>query len=168
MDEPFRDEDTSIIFPDYPEFRPNATPYEMFELGVFGGTYWRPIHSGVTGKDHKNEHKEFDWEGIDEEMLSSTKYDASRNCFQVKAGATLEEWESKDWIKEQDPYGWVQWYCRFYWGRRTKDDRRQINRWLRFAGPKGRFSQRLRNMVKKGKNSPVIRQGLLQWGFLLD
>ena len=45
-----------LKFNDYPDFRPNLTPRDMFTLGSFGGTYWRPIKSGVTGKPHKNEH----------------------------------------------------------------------------------------------------------------
>ena len=29
------------FFKDYPEFKPNLSPREMFKLGSFGGTYWR-------------------------------------------------------------------------------------------------------------------------------
>ncbi len=77
-------------------------------------------------------------------------------------------------MNKQDPYGWVQWYCRFYKGRRTPDDKRQIKRWLAFSGPKGRFKRRLVNMIKKKKTkyndykiSPVIRQGLQHWAYRL-
>ena len=28
----------------YKDFKPNLTPKKMFELGSFGGTYWRPIY----------------------------------------------------------------------------------------------------------------------------
>ena len=28
-------------------------------MGAFGGTYWRPIHSAVTHKSYKDQHKEF-------------------------------------------------------------------------------------------------------------
>ena len=97
------------------------------------------------------------------------------NKYKVKCGTTLEFWEEKDWISKHDPYGWVEWYCNFFKGRRLEEeDKRQIKRWLNFAGPKGRFSQRLRNMVKKKQTaltdpmvSPVIRQSLLHWGFEL-
>ena len=41
---------TKLQLIDYPEFTPNVTPRQMFQLGVFGGTYWRPIHSSVTSK----------------------------------------------------------------------------------------------------------------------
>ena len=166
-----------IKFKDYPEFRPNLTPREMFKLGSFGGTYWRPIYSSVTKKNYKNVHKEFPkswWKGIPEELLSSSKCDKSRNKYKVNSGTSLKYWESKGWMNKQDPYGWVQWYARFYKGRRTDDDERQIKRWLAFAGPNGRFRKRLINMIKqKGKKhddftvSPVIRQGLQHWAYQL-
>ena len=34
-----------IHFEDHPEFRPNLSPRQIFKLGSFGGTYWRPIKS---------------------------------------------------------------------------------------------------------------------------
>jgi hypothetical protein len=33
----------------------------------------------------------------------------------------------------QDPRGWFQWYCRYFVGRRSRDDRRQIRRWRAIA-----------------------------------
>ena len=39
-----------IEFKNYPQFRPNLTPKEIFDLGSFGGTYWRPIFSSITKK----------------------------------------------------------------------------------------------------------------------
>ena len=79
-----------------------------------------------------------------------------------------------NWIDKQDPYGWFQWYCRFYQGRRSNDDERQIKRWSNLAGPNGRFRKRLMNMIIKKKTnyndetvSPVIRQTLLHWGYEL-
>ncbi len=35
------------------EFKPNLTPRQMFLLGSFGGTYWRPIYSSITKKNIK-------------------------------------------------------------------------------------------------------------------
>ena len=166
-----------IIFKDHPEFRPNVTPSEIFKLGSFGGTYWRPINSSVTKKKYKDQDKEFPkswWRGLDKSKLTSSEYDPSINLYGVKVGTTLEFWESKGWIVEQDPYGWVQWYCRFYRGRRTPDDKRQIRRWLGLAGPNGRFRNTLINLIKKNKTryndikiSPKIRQTLLHWGYKL-
>ena len=34
------------------QFKPNKKPQQVFKLGAFGGTYFRPIHSSVTGKDY--------------------------------------------------------------------------------------------------------------------
>ena len=63
-------------------------------------------------------------------------------------------------------------YCRFYLGRRTDDDERQIGRWSGVAGPKGRWKRALLNKVVASNArwddaaiSPVIRQTLLHWAF---
>ena len=39
-----------LVFDDCPEFRPNMSPKEVLQAGSFGGTYFRPIKSSVTGK----------------------------------------------------------------------------------------------------------------------
>ena len=171
----------TIIFADHPEFTPNLTPRQIFRLGSFGGTYWRPIFSGVNSREYSEQQLEFAnletidyegdkeyrtkwWEGIKDVLLVSSDCDVSRNKYGVASGTALVYWESRGWIMPQDPYGWVQWYCRFYAGRRTDDDARQIARWAAFAGPKGRFRKRLIGMCKKEKKryddstvSPVIR-----------
>ena len=166
-------------FKDYPEFKPNLSPQQILKMGAFGGTYFRPIYSSVTNKHYKSEDviEEYpkSWfKGIDiEKMVTSSKYDKKVNKYGVKCGSDLKDWEKSGWMHEQDPYGWFQWYCRFYMGRRTDDDERQIKRWLALTGPNGRFKNRLVNMIKNKKDakyddvsiSPVIRQTLLHWGY---
>ena len=96
------------------------------------------------------------------------------NKYKVKVGTTLEFWEEKQWIHKQNPYGWMQWYCDFYMGERGSDDKRQIDRWIKTAGPKSRFRRALINKIKE-KNakyddetvSPKIRQILQHWGYIL-
>tara|TARA_B110000967_G_C18834277_1_gene535747 strand:- start:26 stop:973 length:948 start_codon:yes stop_codon:yes gene_type:complete len=166
-----------IIFKDYPEFKPNLTPKEMFELGSFGGTYWRPIYSGILKKKLKNIHKKYPnswWKNIPEHHLSSSEYDNSINKYNVKVGTSLKFWESKKWIKSSHPYGWVHWYCDFYSGKRSTDDERQIKRWQALAGHKGRFMRFLVTQIQKRNSvwnddtiSPKIRQVLQHWGYKL-
>lgn len=146
----------ALHFRGYEDFTPTLTPREMFKEGVFGGTYWRPIYSSVAKKNFKNVHKKYPtswWKGIPEEKLSSSACNKDLNKYKVVAGASLEMWESKGWIKAPDYYGWVHWYCEFYKGRRGPDDERQIRRWKNFAT---RFGKR-KNKTNK------IKQALLQW-----
>ena len=166
-----------IYFDDYPDFRPNLSPRQMFKLGSFGGTYWRPIKSKFSNNTLKNKHKKYPsswWCGIPEDDLSSPDYDIKKNKYNVKVGTTLEFWESKNWIKSSHPYGWVHWYCDFYNGKRGSDDIRQINRWKSLAGTNGRFFKFLITQIQKKNGSyndenisPKIRQVLQHWGYKL-
>jgi len=170
---------TTIVFMDHLEFTPNLTPRDIFKLGSFGGTYWRPIYSSITNRNYNNVHKNYPnkwWKRIPENWLITPweYYDKNINRYGVKVGTTLEYWENMNWITKYNPYGWVHWYCDFYQGKRTPDDARQINRWLGVAGPKGRFRNRLINMIKEKNTSfddesvsPKIRQTLQHWGYVL-
>ena len=172
---PHRLANKTYVFSDYPDFRPNLSPREIMKQGAFGGTYWRPIKSCVGSKNElKNQYKKYPkswWSSIplDHMTLDWDDYDKEINKYGVKVGETLEFWcKKKTWITHWDPYGWYQWYCSFFKGRRCPDDERQIKRWI---GVKGRFGNRLVNMLrKKRKNakdvdgvSPKIAQTLHHW-----
>ncbi|CAN0070358.1 unnamed protein product, partial [Ectocarpus sp. 13 AM-2016] len=64
---PKRNQKGELVFPDFPKFRPNLSPKQVLRMGSFGGTYFRPIKSSVTGKTYRDQWKEFpaDWfEGL--------------------------------------------------------------------------------------------------------
>ena len=64
-----------IHFSDFPNFTPNLTPSEIFKFGSFGGTYWRPIHSSITGKNYQNIHTNYPkewWYDIPENYLTNS------------------------------------------------------------------------------------------------
>merc|ERR1719320_681335 len=173
---PTRKENKVFVFKDKPEFQPNLSPMEVLQAGSFGGTYYRPIHSKVTGLDYDKMWLELpqDWlKGLNvKRSVSRSVYNNGLNKYKVKCGGDLDMWESSGWINKQDPYGWFHWYCRFYLGRRTGDDERQIKRWKNCTGAKGRWKNNLIGKICRGgkkwddfKVSPVVRQILLHWGY---
>ena len=100
-----------------PAFTPELTPKQMLRLGVFGGKYMTDCRS------------EFPASWFVDAKLCTARHDARLNYFGVNASQSLAVWRRNGWIRPQDPRGWFQWYCRYYMGRRTADDARQIRRW---------------------------------------
>ncbi len=101
----------------HPEFRPELTPKQMLELGIFGGKYMT---------DCRNE---FPASWFKKARLCAERHDPKLNFFGVNASQPLSVWREKGWIHPDDPRGWFQWYCRYYMGRRHSNDERQIKRW---------------------------------------
>tara|TARA_B100000073_G_C23736529_1_gene572389 strand:- start:1520 stop:2098 length:579 start_codon:yes stop_codon:yes gene_type:complete len=166
-------------FDDYPEFKPNLSPREVFLMGAFGGTYWRPIFSGITNKFYKNQHKKYPeswWNGIPEERLTShlEQYNTTINSYKRKVGESLEFCETNGWATPQHPYGWFQWYCDFFSGERSQYDLKMVQRWVRNAGPRGGTRTWLITLIRDNsgdyKDVTVgvnLRQSLLEWGYHL-
>ena len=179
---PKRDAGGTLQFEDTPDFLPNLTPSEVLLAGSFGGGYFRPIDSRASGTLQRFERV---WEELPRDwwdkcdvdtMLASETYQKNVNRYKVNCGAKISGkgdpfgqlyWEMKGWINAQDPYGWFHWFCRFNQGRRSDDDSRQIARWAKCAGPRGRWRQNLIGKVLKAGGgfedesvSPVVRQTL--------
>ena len=134
-----------------PQFRPDLSPKEMLELGIFGGVYMRDCQNEFPKSWFKNA------------KLSNGEYDKQLNYFGMKASQSLLEWRKKGWIHKDDPRGWFQWYCRYYMGRRHEDDSRQIKRWINMR----RHIIWLQGACRRGDEScrPRQRQALLHWGY---
>jgi hypothetical protein len=135
-----------------PDFKPELTPKEMLNLGVFGGKYMT---------DAVNEFPS-DW--FAGAKLSPSWHDPSLNHFGVSAGQPLSVWREKGWIYPDDPRGWFQWYCRYYFGRRIyTEDARQIRRWKA-------MQRHIRQLQKNCEPCDLRcrrrqRQALLQWAY---
>ncbi|MXY22940.1 MAG: hypothetical protein F4Y45_00235 [Acidobacteria bacterium] len=134
-----------------PDFRPELTPKQMLELGVFGGRYMTDCRD------------EFPASWFRRARLCSERHDPKLNCFGVNASLPLKEWRRKGWIHPQDPRGWFQWYCRYYMGRRSDDDARQIARWRAIR----RHVSAIRANCPPGALDcrPRQRQAVLHWAY---
>jgi hypothetical protein len=134
-----------------PEFKPELTPAELLEMGVFGGKYLTDCRD------------EFPSAWFETAKLSHGKRDPKLNFFEVDASKPLSYWQEKGWIWKDDPRGWFQWYCRYYMGRRCEDDARQIARWKAMT----RHIAQIRRNCAKGDLlcRPRQRQALLHWAY---
>lgn len=134
------------------DFKPELTPKEMLELGVFEGHYMTDCQS------------EFPKNWFENAKICYDKPDVTCNYFKVRSRQPLKIWQQRGWILEPDPRGWFQWYCRYYMGRRIPEiDGIQIKRWKAFRRHKAQIL----------KNCPMFdlecrkrqRQALLQWAY---
>lgn len=136
----------------HPDFKPDLSPREMLELGVFGGKYLTDCR------------KEFPAAWFKKAKLNSEKRDAKLNFFKVNASQPLGEWRRKGWIFKDDPRGWFQWYCRYWLGRRIPaEDERQIKRWKAMRRHIAQIKKncRARDLDCHRKQ----RQALLHWAY---
>jgi hypothetical protein len=135
-----------------PDFKPQLTPAQMLELGVFGGKYMTDCR------------REFPTSWFAGAKLSPHGRDPACNFFGVDASQSLSEWKRKGWVHPDDPRGWFQWYCRYYMGRRLPDeDHRQIKRW-------NAIRRHVRQLQKYCEPGDLLcrrrrRQALLHWAY---
>jgi hypothetical protein len=135
-----------------PEFKPQLTPKEMLELGIFGGVYFASPNN------------EFPADWFTNAKLTSGKRDAKLNYFKVHASQSRAIWIAKGWMYRDDPRGWFEWYCRYFMGRRIPDeDKRQIKRWIAIRRHVGAVVANCR--AGDVYCRPRQRQALLHWAY---
>jgi hypothetical protein len=143
---------TALVGQDFhPDFRPALTPKRMLELGVFGGKYMTDCT------------KEFPSDWFEHAKLCHERHDPKLNYFRVNASQPLSVWRARGWIYDEDPRGWLQWYCRYFMGRRCPDDERQIRRWMAIR----RHVAQIKKHCRRGdlQCRPRQRQALLHWAY---
>ena len=133
------------------EFKPELTPKQLLEMGVFGGKYMTDCTD------------EFPTDWYENAKLSPEKKNPELNYFGIDASKPLKYWQEKGWIHPNDPRGWFQWYCRYFMGRRHADDERQIKRWKAMT----RHIAQIKKNCMPGhlECRPKQRQALLHWAY---
>jgi hypothetical protein len=134
-----------------PRFEPQLTPKQMLALGMFGGKYMTDCRD------------EFPATWFARARLCADRHDPRLNYFGVNASQSLAEWRRTGWINRQDPRGWFQWYCRYYMGRRTRDDARQIRRWRAIARHVAAIRKHCDKADLYGRRRQ--RQAVLHWAY---
>jgi hypothetical protein len=132
-------------------FRPELTPKQMLELGVFGGKYMTDCAA------------EFPDDWIANAKLCPERHDPELNFFGVNASQPLSVWRKNGWIYTEDPRGWFQWYCRYYMGRRSVDDDRQIKRWRAIRRHAAQITSNCPKLALDCRRRQ--RQAMLHWAY---
>jgi len=144
-------------FSDHPEFTPDLTPYQMISFWVFWWKYFWDI-------PWTNEYpKDFEDLVRRKSVWVWNRKDYWLNFFTVDASQSLQVWIESWWINKIDPRWWFEWYCRFYFWRRSDDDKRQISRWHNMQR---HLTQVVKNCRKWNHNCRTRqRQALLHWSY---
>lgn len=151
------------------EFYPYLTPTDILKNGAFGGSYF-----GVEELEG-----DYDYQSLFQETLADVsphlylgnKYKPKMNMFKIRSGMNYDYWTEMNWMHKDDPYGWFEWYLKYYNGRRHSDDDRQIRRWQDFCGVNGRWRKRIYKRIYETNDwqiSPRIQQSLLHWGYMVN
>lgn len=135
-------------------FSPSFTPLEMLTMGVFEGKYI----NGIPGIPKE-------WFKCPKVLGVKDTPDPSINYYQVKSRQPLSEWKANGWIDDVDPYGWFEWYIKYFLGRRLPVvDSKQIGRWYSFVA-----RHQAQVVAACRLDDPTCharqRQGLLQWAW---
>ena len=72
----------------YNDFKPELTPKQMLEYGVFGGSYL-----GETIKEYP--------ESWFKKAKLSKSFDVNLNFFKIRSGLSLIAWRKKGWIMQK-------------------------------------------------------------------
>lgn len=153
-----------------PGFRPQLSPAQILEMGVFEGKYLNDCVLEFPREWYAN--------ALRAGKLSPGTPDPTLNAFGVKSRLSLPRWRLNGWLPvvpvgDPDVRGWFQWYCRYWLGRRDGDvDAVQIARWRAFTRHRGqilasyaRLGRRPRTAAEKRLHRPRQRQALLQWAY---
>jgi hypothetical protein len=143
-----------------PDFKPELSPKQMLEAGVFEGQYCN---------DCIFEFPREWFEGAIKKKKLKPEYPDPKeiNKFEIKSRQSLYIWKQNGWLYGDDVRGWFQWYMRYYLGRRDPEvDQKQISRWNSFK----RHVGQIKANCKPGDKScrPKQRQALLQWSYNPD
>lgn len=143
------------------EFGPSYTPEQCFKMGVFEGRYIESVkRSGKTPIGNMESWKKFD------NVVSFTdeKRDAEKfNRFGIMSRQPLSVWRKNGWLTKESPYGHMQWYIHFFFGRRgikhngKSEDVWQIGRWRSYV------SRHMGQIKSRGGATDKQKQGMLQW-----
>lgn len=134
------------------EFKPELSPKELLALGIFGGKYMTDCTD------------EFPDDWFENAKFSPEKKNIDINYYKVDASQSLTIWKEKGWINSEDPRGWFQWYCRYYYGRRIVDeDIRQIKRWKGMKRHVSALKNNCKDMDQSCRRKQ--RQALLHWAY---
>jgi hypothetical protein len=138
-----------VLSADYGDvsFGAELTPRQMLEAGIMGGRYITDCAAEFPKEWYSPKARA---------RMNPAGPDWSLNAYKVRASLPLDVWRENGWIYGPDVRGWIQWYFRYYCGRRLPDiDEKQIARWKSIT--------RFRGVLRRYPDSAKTKQTLLHW-----
>lgn len=109
-------------------FRPWYTPNDMLSLGVYGGAFF----FGKSKWKILSELPQDIIKGVPEDKYANYQYSNAKNYFEVEpsGGAKSDRtFSMPPNTKGIHPFGWFEWYCRYYYGSVSAADIWRVKQW---------------------------------------
>eukprot|EP00762_Andalucia_godoyi_P006449 ANDGO_02941.mRNA.1 hypothetical protein len=138
------------------DFAPAYDPAQLLLLGIFEGHFFNDCILEYP--------REWFEQALQQNKLSPEKPDPTLNCFGVKSRLSLKEWKERGWVAGEDRRGWMEWYFRYWLGRRDPEvDKFQIEQWNKFTEQQLKVKEVCEANPGDRTTLALERQHLLQW-----
>jgi hypothetical protein len=108
-------------------FRPFYSPQDMLNLGVFGGSFFGPDRAMKLIPKFT---QFMLFSGVPISSYALAIYNQGINYFNVSLDPMNRTFSMPIGLKRMHPFGWFEWYCKYFYGEESKADEHRIKQWV--------------------------------------
>lgn len=140
-------------------FKPFYSPADMLNLGIKGGQFGHdnlPVLYSLNPSLVKSFKSTNKW--------AQTTFDTAKNYFHVANAQSDRTLGVGQIYKTLHPLGWFEWYCRFYYGEKSRADIMRITQWIMGINVAWFYIKQDPTKLTDLTWQPMRRQDMLEWG----